>query len=452
MKTIPTHTLTFIDSWLKLRAKWESYPGFVVAIAKDGKVIFNHAYGLADIEKKQVMTTHHLFRIASHSKTFTATALMQLKEAGRLNLDDPVVSHLPWLKKHKDARWQYVTLRQLMSHSAGVIRDGVDADYWQLKGDFPDAKKLREEILKADLVFDTNTKLKYSNFGYSLLGMVVESVSKHTYDEYVREHIIAPLGLTHTTTEYSSLQKNAVTGYSRENIDRQRTAFPHVTTGAMAAATGFCSTAEDLCAYCSAHVVGTGKLLSDESKREMQHGWWQAKGFRSNESYGLGLDVVQHKNRSLIAHSGGFPGFITRSYVDSADKIAVVVLTNAHGTAPNLMAKAIFDILDEFGDEPPKAALKKYEGRFVSLHGAVEVIAHAGGLRSIYPNSWYPIDTVDKLEVVGDDTLKIVDAGSFDNEGELIHYDRDSNGAVKSIRHSGSYMPVSQDGDLIKTW
>lgn len=137
MKSIPKHTLTFINSWLTLRQKWETYPGFVVAIAKDGKLLFNNAYGLANLEDNIPMTPDHVFRIASHSKTFTATAIMQLHESGKLQLDDLAVSYLPWLQRHKDERWKTVTLRQLMSHSAGVVRDGLDANYWRLQRDFP---------------------------------------------------------------------------------------------------------------------------------------------------------------------------------------------------------------------------------------------------------------------------------------------------------------------------
>lgn len=123
----------------------------------------NEAYGYADLEKKTKLTPQHIFRIASHSKTFTATALMQLQEQGKLRIDDYVIDYLPWLKGHKDKRWQKITIRQLMSHGAGVIRDGLNADYWQLERPFPAQEELKGEILEADIDIDNNTKLKYSN-------------------------------------------------------------------------------------------------------------------------------------------------------------------------------------------------------------------------------------------------------------------------------------------------
>ena len=98
-------------------------------------------------------------------------------------------------------RFKEVTLRQLLSHGAGIVRDGLDADYWQLGRQFPNTKQLIKEILEAQLVTDPNAAMKYSNFGYGLLGMVIEERSGTSYADYVSEHICAPLGLTSTAAE-----------------------------------------------------------------------------------------------------------------------------------------------------------------------------------------------------------------------------------------------------------
>jgi CubicO group peptidase (beta-lactamase class C family) len=155
------HSIKYIDSWLDIRYKTEDIPALAVAISHKGKILLNKAYGYADIDKKVKLTPQHIFRVASHSKTFTATVLMQLQEQGKLKIDDYAADYLPWLKTHKDKKWQKVTIRQLMSHGAGVIRDGQNSSFWQLERPFPDAKQLKEEILKADLVTENNTRLKY---------------------------------------------------------------------------------------------------------------------------------------------------------------------------------------------------------------------------------------------------------------------------------------------------
>lgn len=450
MKTIPKHTLDYLDSWLTLRSKWEDLPGFSVAIAKDGEVIFNHAYGSANLETDEALRTDHLFRVASHSKSFTATAVLQLQEQGKLRIDDYVVTHLGWLTDHKDARWKTVTIRQLLSHSAGVIRDGLDSNFWSLRKPFPNREEFRAAVLEADLVLEPNTKLKYSNYGYGLLGEIIEQVSGVSYAAYVCEYIIDALKLECTFPEFSDeLVSKLATGYSRLNLAKKRLAFPHVSTNALAAATGFCSTAGDLARFFSALRTGTGLLLSDESKREMQREQWKTTD--SNTSYGLGLEIEQIDGRCLLGHGGGFPGFVTKSYIDMSDGLAVIVLSNAHGAWSQTMAKAMYGLIDIFG-ETPKENLLKYEGRFATLYGTTDIIATAQGMRMISSNSWYPLYNADELEVIDEVTLKLTKTSSFSSEGELLHYEFNQDGSVKQVVESGSLLVPSEDGDLQQTW
>lgn len=161
--TVLEAAVKYIDSWLAFRYSRLEMPGFTVAIRQKDKLLYSRAFGYADLATKTKLTTDHIFRIASHSKTFTATAIMQLQETGQLKIDDPAVQYVPWLMDHTDTRWQQVTIRQLLSHSAGVIRDGLDCDYWPVERPFPDFEEFKRELLRADLVIDNNTKLKYSN-------------------------------------------------------------------------------------------------------------------------------------------------------------------------------------------------------------------------------------------------------------------------------------------------
>jgi CubicO group peptidase (beta-lactamase class C family) len=449
MKMIPPHTLNFIDSWLTLRSKWDDAPGFAVAIMKDGELVFNHAYGLANIETKEPMTTEHVFRIASQSKPITATAIMQLQEAGKLRIDDQVVTNLPWLKDHHDTRWQEVTIRQLLSHGAGVIRDGLDSDYWELRRDFPDANELKQAILEADLVLEPNTQMKYSNYGYSLLGQIIESVTGSSYADYVTTHITGPLELS-ALPDYAPDLVMA-TGYSRLNIVKDRLAFPHVKTNAMTSATGFCATASEIAKFYDGLRPGTGKLINDASKKEMQRVQWNVKS-EQGTTYGLGLESVKRRQRTLVGHSGGFPGFVSRTWCDPEDGLVVAVITNSHGTRPGLWANAIIDLIDEFGDEMPKADLLKYEVRLGGMHGTGQVVAHHGGLRFMFVNSWWPLDQMETLEVVDDTTLKIVKSGEFSSQGELIRYTFNGDGSVHHVIDSGHYRAPTDDGDMLATW
>lgn len=450
MKTIPTHTLDFLDSWLTLRSKWDDAPGFAVAIMKDGELIFNKAYGVADLETGEVMTPAHRHRIASHSKTFTAAALMQLQETGKLRIDDAVMTYLPWLNDHTDTRWREVTLRQLMSHGAGVIRDGLDSDFWDLRRPFPAADELRAAIMAADLVFEPNVRMKYSNYGYALLGMVIEQVAGVSYATYMTEHVVTPLGLTATTTDLEDADSLA-TGYTRLTLAKNRLAYPHAATHAMAAATGFVATAAETAMFFDALRPGTGKVLSDASKKEMRRIQWAVEG-EHGDSYGLGLDVKQRKHRLLHGHSGGFPGFISRTWSDADDRLTACVIANAHGTMPSIWLDAMLDLIDEFGDEEPKVDLLKYEVRLTSPYGIRQVIAQSNGLRGIWVSGWWPMDGIETLEVVGDTTLKIVRASGFGNAGELMQYTFNDDGSVHHVIDAGAYAEPTIDGDVQPAW
>jgi CubicO group peptidase (beta-lactamase class C family) len=335
-------SLRYIKDWIRFQHERGDIPGLAVAVGIDGEIVLNEAYGYANVENKEKLNTDHIFRIASHSKTFTATALMQLQEQGKLKVDDYAVDYLPWLSAHKDKRWQKVTVRQLMSHGAGVIRDGLDSGYWQLDRTFPNIEQFKKELLEADLVLENNVKLKYSNYGYTLLGMIIEAITEQTYHDYVTERIVNVLNLKNTGPEYTQkIDNKLVTGYSRPEINKKRLPIAQIDTHAMSPATGFYSNGEDLVKYFSAHMVGSKKLLDDESKKEMQRVQWKAQDTGEDEEYGLGIEIEHLDKKTLLGHGGGFPGHITKSYFEPKDKLVVVVLTNGMVTDPQNIGKSI---------------------------------------------------------------------------------------------------------------
>jgi len=172
-------------------------PGVQAAVLTEGTVALSSAYGVADLATGTPLTPSHLFHVASHSKTFTATVVHQLAEAGRLRLDDPVGQWLPDLDGSPVAA---VTLRALLCHGGGVVRDGRDGDFWALHRAFPDAAGLVAVARDEGAVLPANERFKYSNIGYSLLGLVIEAVTSRPYAEVVRDQVIGRLGLTRPQT------------------------------------------------------------------------------------------------------------------------------------------------------------------------------------------------------------------------------------------------------------
>src|SRR5579871_187287 len=183
----------YVDRWITFRREQRDLPGLVVAIRHADELVLSQGYGGAQLDPPVAMTSEHVFRVASHSKMFTATAIMQLVEQGKLRLDNRAAAYISWLNSD-------VTLRQLLNHAAGVIRDGLDADFWRVEQPFPDVTTLRALAPDAS-VLPPNTTFKYSNIGYGLLGQVIEAASGVPYNQYVQEHIIHRLGLASTGPE-----------------------------------------------------------------------------------------------------------------------------------------------------------------------------------------------------------------------------------------------------------
>ena len=423
----------YVDTWLRFWVGFDRLPGVQASVLHDHDIVLATAHGHADLESATPLTTAHRFRIASHSKTFTATAVVQLAEQGRLRLDDTVGQWLDGLQ----GPLAPVTLRELLAHAGGVVRDGWDGDHWQLVRPFPDATTLRRIAEDDAAVLPRNERFKYSNIGYSLLGAVIEAVTRRPFAEHARAALLDPLELRATSPELEAADDHA-TGYSALAYAAERIPFDHIATGAMAAATGFSSTASDLVRWAAAHFHGDDRLLSDDGKRQMQRTEWSVTG---GGEYGLGFAIAKVGDRRVLGHGGGFPGFITRTWFDPLDRLAVSVLTNAIDGPALVLANGavrLIDLAARNGDEPgagpPGTDLSSYTGRFASVWGVVDVAALGGRLYALDPTLDDPVTTAQRLEVVDADTLRIADAPGYASPGERFVYDRADDGSVRAVR------------------
>lgn len=430
----------YIDKWLDFNFHNARIPGMQVAISVDNKIVYSKAFGYADVENKIKMKTDHLFRIASHSKTFTATSIMQLYESGKLNLDDTVSTYLKWFRSSTDERVGEVTIRQLLNHTAGIIRDGEEANYWQLLRDFPNEEELQKYVSKSRLIYDADVQFKYSNFGFGFLGLVVEAVSGQSYREYVCEHIIDKLQLANTGPDlYGNESKNFAKGYGIELFDRERKNLTNIDTGALSAATGFYSTAEDLCTYFSSHFIGDSRLINDSSKRMMQHGYWKAK--QSDQRYGFGMTIYPKKGWKLRGHGGGFPGFITNTRFDAQKRIVVSVLTNVNSGRAPVACNRIFDIINTFQQAGEKNVdIRKFEGRFFSLWSSMDIVTVGKKIYAFSPGGWANFEDADELAYSDGDELTIKTAGGYNSPGEKVKYVFDTDGSAKEVLYAGILM------------
>lgn len=436
-------------TWLEQRRRLLRLPGLQVAVRVRGELAVSAALGCADAERDLPLTTAHLFRIASHSKTFTATAVMMLRERGVLRLDDPVAH---WVPELAGSRVGNVTVREMLGHQGGVIRDGTDSDFWQLMRPFPDADPLVAELRDNGAVFEPNEHFKYSNYGYAALGTLIGRASGKPYGEFVRTEICAPLGLDRVQPdlEERSIDQLAAGHALRLAGDDDTFVLRHAATAGMAAATGFVACAEDLTAYATAHTFGDDRLLSDASKRLMQRTESVVKvGDQVKGRYGLGLMLDTLGERELVGHSGGFPGFVTRTMVDPVDGLVVSVLTNINGAPAEEMCAGVLKLIDLAGKRPAERAGRvhdpeRFTGLFANAWGLLQLATLGGRIVALRPMLADPTAEVTELDPAdGDDLLRALPEAGYGPVGEPYRFTRDANGEVSSVRAGGgTFWPV----------
>ncbi|MFF0265788.1 serine hydrolase domain-containing protein [Kribbella sp. NPDC004536] len=438
-----TEVLAYYDSWLAFNQRYQRVPGVQAAVYAGDGVVFSKAYGRADVENDVPLTDQHLFRIASHSKTFTGTAVFQLVEQGRLRLDDKAAQHVTEIVGTPAGER---TVRELLAHAGGITRDSGDADWWQLATAFPDRDQLLA-VLRNDTsaVIPENERFKYSNIGYGLLGLVVEAASGLSYNEYVQSAIVDKLGLAGLGPELDPKRLSEyAAGYSALAYADTRVPIEHVDTRALASATGFFGNAHDLVTYFSAHLPGDDRLLSDKSKREMQHPLWTT-GSDEKARYGLGMAVTKVGDREVFGHGGGYPGHITRTLVDPEQRIVVSVLTNAIDGPASQLAEGLFRLLDlaaskDRGDQD----LTRFTGRFANLWGITDFVVLGGRLYATDPSGPNPADEPQPLEVEGD-VVRVSGGNGYGSYGEAYQFTFDPSGAVTEVRGSSGLTSYPLD-------
>ncbi|MBD3190524.1 MAG: serine hydrolase [Candidatus Heimdallarchaeota archaeon] len=353
-KKLFKQALHLIDNWLDFQTYIKEIPGVAAGIFVEDEIVFKKTYGYADLENKIKLTDQHMFRIASHSKLFTATAIMKLYYEDKLSIDDRVSKYLPWFISDEDPNLQHIRVRHLLTHSSGISRDGKTA-HWS-SYEFPGIEEIKKQVKEGISFFETSEILKYSNFGYTLLGQIIEVVSRQSYHDYIRKEILEPLEMKNTVTVLNeeNIEQHAI-GYKIKYPRKEREKIEHVPAKIMHAATGLSSTVEDLIKFYRAHFLGNDLLFPDYIKREMQRIQFKTK----EGERGLGFALTNIPDATIIGHGGGYPGFITRSGFMSEDKIIVVILTNAIDGPALTLFLGILKLLKHLDKEKDKFNIDK---------------------------------------------------------------------------------------------
>jgi CubicO group peptidase (beta-lactamase class C family) len=317
-------------------------PSASIAVVRDGKLAYAHAYGDARLDPKTRATPAMRYSIGSISKEFTAAAILMLQQQGKLSLDDKVAKFFPGLT---DA--DRITLRQILSHTSGY------QDYWPQDYLMPPMRlattpaQIMDGWAKKPLDFAPGTQWQYSNTGYVIAGAIVRKVTGQTPFEFLQQHVFPALGITDAyNTNLKALPDGDARGYSRFALGPLRPA-PKEGVNWMFGAGELAMTASDLARWDIAMIDRT--LLQPASWQAMQTEVMLDNGLGSG--YGLGVFVGQHDGHRMISHDGEVMGFTAGNYIFPDDRTAVVVLTNqdAVGTFRGIgmdIAGALFDVQD----------------------------------------------------------------------------------------------------------
>ncbi|HJX47742.1 MAG TPA: serine hydrolase domain-containing protein [Gaiellaceae bacterium] len=337
----PEELVGELERRIRHEQREQRLPSIAAAVLRDGERVWESAVGAADVPAEVDATPDTQYRLGSITKTFTAAAIMQLRDAGKLDLEDT-------LDKHVDAAAHAPTLRRLLSHTSGLQRETHD-DAW-LKARFADIPELLDTLGEAEQVLPPGARYHYSNLAFALLGVVVERVSGIPYARYVEDRILTPLGLTRTTFES---QEPAATGYVVQLYVEGVWAEAPIGTGAWMAAGHMWGTVRDLCAWASFLAAPDEAVLARSTLEEMRTVQTIEDHVRWSGGYGLGLMLQRDGDRILAGHGGSMPGFIAAVYVSPADKVGVGILTNSSGAALGDLAKKLVGTTVERWPVPP---------------------------------------------------------------------------------------------------
>ncbi len=420
------------SAWLEGQIAYRGIPGVAVGVVSNQDLIWSKGFGFANLQAKLPMTATTKFRIASNSKLFTAIAIMQLREEGKLRLDDPVVKYLPWFKaKPAGDDDGPITIEQLLSHSSGLQREA--GDHW-VTFDFPTAEQLKRLYADRQAAFAPAVRWKYSNLGFAVAGLIVEKVSGETWADYVEQNIFKPLGMSG-----SSVDKNVAdlaVPYGRRMPDGTREVLPFVDARGMGAATGVTSDVEDLAKFESAQFRrgprGGAQIVSGESWREMLRVRSVEENWTSGT--GLGFDVKRIKDRTYIGHGGGYPGNTTQTLIQLDDKVGVIVLTNTNDSNPSDIAQILMNSVGQAVAKAANAkpgavawdsAWERFAGLYRGRNGDLAVVLLNKKLVIITPNA-PTLDNIVTLEPLGSGRFRFVAPTGGGVVGEVVRFDEPS--------------------------
>lgn len=441
-----TSAIDLFSAWVEAQMAYRGLPGLAVGVVHRQEVVWAQGFGFADLARQSPATPQTIYRIASITKLFTATAVLQLRDAGKLQLDDPVHKHLPWFviqNAHEDT--PVITIRHLLTHTAGLPRE-ADFPYW-IDQHFPTLAQIEATINQQHTAVPTGTRWKYSNLGLALAGAIVAQASGQPYETYIQEQILRPLAMANTFVQtIARNHEQLAVGYGRRLPGRlERDVMPFTDAQGLTPAANMATTVQDLarfaCFQFGDGTAGDRRILRQSSLQEMQRIHWLEPGWQAG--WGLGFRILRQGDKTTIGHGGAVLGYRTLIHLRPQDKIGVIVLTNADDGDPLAFADKAFNwiapaVLQAAAPEPEAKtadpAWAGYLGKYRTAWGDVQIVVQNGELTAIDPSLPDPLLAIIRLAPLAEHTFRMETENGFLSPGETAVFHLDTAGKVIALQ------------------
>ncbi|MGG1663643.1 serine hydrolase domain-containing protein [Brevibacillus sp. NRS-1366] len=465
----------FFEDYVQKVMKENQIPGVAIGLAKDGELFYGKGFGYRDVEKQLEVTIDTVFAIGSITKSFTCVAIMQLQEAGKLSVHDPVKKYLPNFRL-KNGSTEQITIHHFMTHTSGIpalpsspallVHTATDEEFksepqlLQMNRDEINPVESYEDYLDyiAHLDFELlgppGTRWLYNNDCYGLLGAVIERASGQLYEDYVKEHILQPAGMYNSSFFLDELSRNDnITNLyvTREQNGKQIVIpSPNWWDTTVQRAAGFLkSTVRDMLKYTEIFrkggQVGSKRILTSESVVLMTNSYFECNPI-AGENYGYGLLVIpDYHGTGLIGHAGGIKGGDSQMHIFAKKGLTGIVMSNLFVKKSTAIMNAAFNCLENrspeathiiFKDYPvPSENLPQFIGEFQDASMALSITVRLDeGLLHLYMNNQPTV-----LKPIDEDLFLIV--GSTN----AVRFTRDENNEICKIDLAGFQFSKVQE-------
>lgn len=345
---------TRVESMIGKKMGEHGIPGLAIGIVKNGRVVYAKGFGVAKAGGDSPVTTRSIFHMASVTKLFTATAVMQLAERGKIKLDTRVIDYLPYFRM-KDGRYRQITIRQLLTHTSGI--PFIEENPFELKPEY-DAGALERHVRALsgfELSFAPGEKTEYSNYGYDVLGDIIAKVAGETYEDYVKQNVLQPLGMKSSTLLVREVPaKSLLTPHFSDEAGKVAVTDKFPYTRAFAPSADLYSNVEDMMRWAIASlnkgVIGRRRILKTETYNLM---WRQPanpttdeNGFMLSKKIGFAWWSWNYRGRLLVGHGGADLGFNSFILLAPDEKAGVVVMGNLYPAKENYLPTGQYYVTD----------------------------------------------------------------------------------------------------------